>query len=95
MRYFPDPVGHSTFKLDQRVLTIEQFTTTGGDLSLTAQGTIELTPDPSESALAIQFTLAPAANAAANLSGLFAMLPHPPGPVPYHLTGTLSTPQIN
>ncbi len=77
-------------------LTIEQFTTTGGDLALTAQGTIELAPDPSDSALAIQFTLAPhPLTRAANLSGLFAMLPHPPGPTPYHLTGTLSTPQIN
>jgi type II secretion system protein N len=87
--------GHSTFKLDEGLLTIEQFTTSGGDLTLTAQGTIELAPDPSDSALAIQFTLAPSPNAGANLSGLFAMLPHPPGPIPYHLTGTLNAPQIN
>ena len=48
--------GHSKFKLDQGTLTIEQLTTSGGDLTLTAEGTIQLAPDPGESELAIQFT---------------------------------------
>jgi type II secretion system protein N len=86
--------GHSTFKLDQGTLTIEQFKTTGGDLTVTAEGTVRLAPDPGESRLAIQFTLSPAPTATAQLAVLFAMLPHPPGPQPYHLTGTLNAPRI-
>jgi type II secretion system protein N len=87
--------GHSTFKLDQGTLTIEQFTTNGGDLTLTAEGTVQLAPDPNESELAIQFTLATAPAAASQLAALLAILPHPPGPQPYRLTGTLNAPRIS
>ncbi|MGH7925940.1 MAG: type II secretion system protein GspN [Candidatus Binatus sp.] len=87
--------GHSEFKLDHGILTIEQFTTTGGDLTLTARGTVQIAPQAGESVLAIQFTLSAAPAAAVQLSGLFAMLPHPPGPRPYRLTGTLSAPRIS
>ena len=87
--------GRSRFKLDQGTLTIEEFTTSGGDLMLTAEGTIQLAPDPGESVLAIQFTLATAPAAASQLAVLLAMLPHPPGPQPYRLTGTLNAPRIS
>jgi len=87
--------GHSTFKLDQGTLTIEQFTTSGGDLTVNAQGTVELAPDPGDSELSIQFTLSTAPAAAAQLAGLLAILPHPPGPQPYHLSGTLNEPRIS
>jgi type II secretion system protein N len=87
--------GHSKFKLDQGTLTIEQLTTTGGDLTLTAEGTIQLAPDPAQSDLAIQFTLSIAPAAASHLALLLAILPHLPGPEPYHLTGTISAPRIN
>jgi type II secretion system protein N len=87
--------GHSKFKLDQGILTIEQLTTTGGDLILTAQGTIQIAPDPGDSELSIQFTLATTPTAASQLGLLLAILPHPPGPEPYHLTGTLSAPRIS
>jgi len=87
--------GHSKFKLDQGTFTIEQFTTSGGDLTLTAEGTVQLARDPGQSVLAIQFTLSPAPAAASQLAVLLAMLPRPPGPQPYRLTGTLNAPQIN
>jgi type II secretion system protein N len=87
--------GRSKFKLDKGTLTIEQLTTIGGDLTLTAAGTVQLAPDPAESELAIEFTLASAPAAAQQLAVLFAMLPHPPGPQPYHLTGTLAAPRIS
>jgi type II secretion system protein N len=87
--------GHSKFKLDQGILTIEQFTTTGGDLALTAEGTVQLAPDAGQSELAIEFSLTPALSAAPQLQVLFAMLPHPPGPQPYHLSGTLNAPRIS
>jgi type II secretion system protein N len=86
--------GHSKFKLDQGTLTLEEFTTSGGDLILTARGTIQLAPNPAESELAIEFTLATSPAAAAQLAVLLATLPHPPGQ-PYHLTGTLSAPRIS
>ncbi len=87
--------GHSKFKLEQGTLTIEQLTTTGGDLTLTAEGTIQLAPDPGDSELAIQFTLSTLPAAASNLAVLLAILPHPPGPLPYHLTGTVNAPRIS
>ncbi len=87
--------GHSKFKLDQGTLTIEEFTTSGGDLILTATGTVQLAPNPGESVLALQFTLSTAPAAASRLAVLLAMLPHPPGPQPYRLTGTLNAPRIS
>jgi type II secretion system protein N len=87
--------GHSKFKLDQGTLTIEEFTTIGGDLTLTAEGTIQLAPDPAESELALQFTLTASPAAGAQLSAFLSMLPHPPGPQPYHLTGPLTAPRIS
>lgn len=87
--------GHSSFKLDQGTVTIEQFTTSGGDLTLTAEGTVQLAPDPNESELAIQFTLSTSPAAASQLAALLAILPHPPGPEPYRLTGTLNAPRIS
>ena len=62
---------------------------------LTAEGTIQLAPDPGDSELAIQFTLSTTPAAAAQLGILLTTLPHPPGPEPYHLTGTLNAPRIN
>ncbi len=87
--------GHSKFKLDQGTLTIEQLTTSGGDLTLTAEGTVQLAPDPGDSELAIDFTLSTAPAAASQLAVLLTILPHPPGPEPYHLTGTLNSPRIS
>ena len=87
--------GHSEFKLDQGTLTIEQLATSGGDLTLTAEGTVQLALDPGQSELAIQFTLSTAPAAASQLAVLLAILPHPPGPEPYHLTGTLNCPRIS
>jgi type II secretion system protein N len=87
--------GHSGFKLDRGTLTIEDLKTSGGDLGLTAAGTIELAPDPGQSRLNIQFTLTPAPAAAARLSMLLGMLPHPPSQGLYRLTGTLDSPRIS
>jgi type II secretion system protein N len=87
--------GHSKFKLDEGTLTIEELATSGGDLTLTAEGTVQLAPNPGESELAIRFTLSTAPAAASQLAVLLAILPHPPGPEPYHLTGTLNAPRIS
>lgn len=86
---------HSKFKLDQGTLTIEELKASGGDLMLTATGTIQLASDPAQSELAIELTLSPAPGAAAQLAALLAILPHPPGSQPYRLTGTLNAPRIS
>ncbi len=86
---------HANYKLDHGVLTIENLKTTGADLTLTAIGTIQLAPNPAESKVAIQFTLMPTPAAMSRLALLFALLPHPPGPRPYQLSGTLSAPRIS
>jgi type II secretion system protein N len=87
--------GHSKFKLDQGTLTIEEFTTTGGDLMITAEGTVQFAPNAGQSVLAIQFTLTPALSAAPQMQVLLAMLPHPPSSQPYYLSGTLNAPRIS
>jgi type II secretion system protein N len=87
--------GQSKFELNEGLLTIEQCATSGGDLVLNATGTVQLAPTPEQSELAIEFTLSLSPAAASKLSGLFLLLPHPPGPQPYHLTGTLAAPRIN
>ncbi len=87
--------GHSKFKLNEGTLTIEELRTSGGDLTLTAVGTIQLAPDPGQSELAIEFTLSPAPAAASQLAVLLALLPYPPGPQPYRLTGTLDAPRVS
>ena len=86
--------GAGTFKLEHSALTIEGLKTSGGDLTVTASGTIQLAPDPAQSTLAIQFTLVPEPAAASRLGVLFAVLPHPPNAQPYRLTGTLAAPRI-
>ena len=86
---------HAKFKVDRGFLTIEELTTSGGDVTLSASGTIQLAPDPADSVVAIQFTVAPTPAAASRLSLLFALLPRHPGHQPYQLTGTLAAPQIS
>jgi type II secretion system protein N len=85
----------ANFKLEHGAVTIEGLRTSGGDLTLTASGTIQLAADPARSTLAIEFTLVPEPAAASRLGVLFAFLPHPPNAQPYRLTGTLSAPRIS
>jgi type II secretion system protein N len=86
---------HAKFKVDRGYLTIEELTTTDGDVTLSATGTIQLAEDPADSTVAIKFTIAPTPAAASRLSLLFALLPRHNGTEPYQLTGTLSAPQIS
>jgi type II secretion system protein N len=83
------------FKIDRGFLTIEELKTSGGDVALSASGTIQLAPDPADSVVAIQFTIVPTPDAASRLSLLFALLPRHQGTQPYQLTGTLASPQIS
>jgi type II secretion system protein N len=83
-----------TFSIANQIVKIENFKTTGGDIQLTATGTIQLANDPRDSALNIQFTLDTTPEAAQRLGFLLASLPHPPGAQPYQLIGTFNSPRI-
>jgi type II secretion system protein N len=83
-----------TFTLADATVKIANLQTHGGDIALTANGTIRLGDSPQDSTMDIEFTMIPTPDAAARLGPLFAGLPHPPGPQPYHLRGTLSAPAI-
>ncbi len=83
-----------TFSIQNQIVTIQNFKTTGGDIEITANGTIQLAPDPQESELNIEFTLNVTPDAQQRLVFLLAGLPHPPGPTPYQLTGTFQSPRI-
>jgi len=85
-----------TFTLADGCVKITSLKTQGADIALTASGTINLLSDsPNDSAIDIEFTMIPTTDAAGRRLGpLFAGLPHPPGPQPYHLRGTLAAPAI-
>lgn len=87
--------GNATFSVENQTLTIQDFKTSGGDIQLTASGTIQLADNPNDSTLDIQFTLTTTPEAAQRLAFLLAGLPHPPGAQPYQLTGTLAAPRIS
>ncbi len=83
-----------TFTLSNGTVRIASLKTHGGDIVLTASGTINLGDSPADSTIDVEFTMIPMNDAAARLGPLFAGLPHPPGPEPYHLRGTLIAPAI-
>jgi type II secretion system protein N len=80
--------------LADATVKIANLETHGGDIALTANGIIKLGDNPSDSTVDIEFTMIPTPDGAARLAPLFAGLPHPPGPQPYHLLGTLTAPAI-
>jgi type II secretion system protein N len=86
---------HAKFKLRDGILAIESFSSHGGDLGIEASGTVQLSPLVGDSRIAIQFKLTPSPAATSRLGLLFAILPRPPGPKPYQLTGTLNAPRIS
>ncbi len=86
--------GEGSFALADGIVKIANLETHGGDIALTANGTINLADSPNDSTIDIEFTMIPTPDAAARLGPLLAGLPHPPGPQPYHLRGTLAAPAI-
>jgi type II secretion system protein N len=80
--------------LSDGTVKIANLQTHGGDIALTASGTINLGDSAQDSTIDIAFTMIPTPDAAARLGPLFVGLPHPPGPQPYHLRGTLTAPAI-
>ncbi|HUA34283.1 MAG TPA: type II secretion system protein GspN [Candidatus Binataceae bacterium] len=84
----------ATIGVQNQIVTIQNFKTSGGDIEISATGTVQLAADPRNSELDIQFTLNVTPDAQQRLAFLLAGLPHPPGPTPYQLTGTFQAPRI-
>jgi type II secretion system protein N len=83
-----------SFTLADGTVKIANLETHGGDIALTANGAITLGDSPNDSIINIEFTMILTPDAAARLAPLLAGLPHPPGPQPYQLRGTLAAPAI-
>jgi hypothetical protein len=77
------------------VLTIDGLRTFGGDVALNADGTVELSPEWTESALDLRLRVTPDARAAERLGVLIRLLPPRPDNRPYLIGGTLGEPVVN
>jgi type II secretion system protein N len=76
-------------------LRVEKLSGHGPDGAIQGQGSIRLAPDAAQSRIDFALTLEPSAEGRKRLSVLFGLLPHPPGPRPYLLSGPLMAPSIS
>jgi len=76
-------------------LRISRLSGHGPDGTIRGQGTIRLGPDARQSRVDFALTIEPSAEGRKRLGVLFGLLPHPPGPRPYLLSGPLLTPTIS
>ena len=83
-----------SFSLNSGVLQVERLKSSGGDVAIAGGGSVHLQPDIRDSQLSLQLTLIPTPIARQRLGVLLNLLPHPPGPQPYNLGGTLSAPTL-
>lgn len=81
--------------LEHGKLTLKSAQSSGGDLMFSGRGVMILSRTLAESEIAIRFELRAAPAARERLAFLFGLLPHPPGPTPYLLSGTLRTPTLS
>ncbi len=86
---------HAVAALEHGKLTLRNARTSGGDLMFSGRGVMMLSRVLAESEMAIRFELRAAPAARARLAFLLGMLPHPPGPTPYLLGGTLAAPTLS
>lgn len=76
-------------------LRVSKLSGHGPDGAIQGQGTIRLGPDTAQSRIDFALTIEPSAEGRKRLGVLFGLLPHPPGPQPYMLSGPLLTPTIS
>ncbi len=84
-----------SIRLDDGVLEIKRLTGSGTDGTLDAHGAIRLAPDLRASQIALSLKIDPTPGGRARLGFLLGLLPHPPGPQPYNVRGSLLTPKIS
>jgi type II secretion system protein N len=76
-------------------LRVSKLSGHGPDGTIQGQGTIRLGPDAGQSRIDFALTIQPSDEGRKRLGVLFGLLPHPPGPRPYMLSGPLLTPSIS
>jgi type II secretion system protein N len=82
-------------KLARGRLELENIRSAGGDLTVAGHGSIQLAPDWRDSRLKLSVKIIPAPTARTRLEFLLKLLPHPPGPQPYTIGGTIASPVIS
>ncbi len=81
--------------LEHGLLTVDDLRGSGGDLEVSATGTIRLAPDLPDSEVDLRMKLAPTAQGRRRLGAMLQLLPHPPGAQPYVIRGRLAAPAIS
>jgi len=81
--------------LDHGLLTVDDLRGTGGDLEVSATGTVRLAPDLQDSQVNLRVNLVPTAQGRRRLGPMLELLPHPPGAQPYLIRGRLAAPAIS
>jgi type II secretion system protein N len=76
-------------------LRVSKLSGHGADGEIEGHGTIRLGPDAGQSRIDFALTIEPSDEGRKRLGVLFGLLPHPPGPQPYMLSGPLLTPSIS
>lgn len=77
------------------VVTIDSFHGSGADGSLDLSGTIRLASDPRTSLLNLALRIEPTPKGSSRLAFLMRFLPHPPGPLPYRVQGSIAQPILS
>lgn len=76
-------------------LRVSKLSGHGPDGAIQGQGTIRLGLDAGQSRIDFALTIEPSDEGRKRLGVLFGLLPHPPGPQPYMLSGPLRAPVIS
>ena len=77
------------------VVTIDSLHGSGAEGSLDLSGTIRLASDLRSSLLNLALRIEPTSAGSARLAFLMRFLPHPPGPLPYRLQGSIAQPILS
>jgi len=84
----------ATASLKDGVLTLIELNNTGGEVALSAEGTIRLSPEIAQSEIDIQFSLVAQPDAPAHVKLLESLLPPKRGLERHLITGTLAAPLL-
>ena len=85
----------STINLDHGKVNLTELTSNGADVTLSANGAIELKPIVEDSIVGVKFELQLSDDAKNRLGFLTNFLPHPPGTAPYFISGTFRAPRLS
>jgi type II secretion system protein N len=81
--------------LDRGALRIAKLNGNGPDGTIVGNGVVRLGPEAQQTIVDLRLVIEPSVEGRKRLGVLFGLLPHPPGPQPYVLTGPLLSPSIS